>query len=171
MDDLSAYLLTSVPHPQPPLFLFDTSGRTVIQSRTIEQDPPPPSSDDIPLRKYPKHDSEVYYMRERCASFPRQPHSPPVPTGFVNINNTCYMNSVLQCLFSLERFSRYFRSNAWAYHKNVTNRLGSKGEVLTEVARIRHELESNKYSAYAPVFFKTCLASHNSQYTMAQQND
>jgi ubiquitin C-terminal hydrolase len=36
----------------------------------------------------------------------------PKPLGLINIENNCYMNSVIQCLFHLKKFRDYFIKNA-----------------------------------------------------------
>lgn len=39
-------------------------------------------------------------------------------TGLQNLGNTCYMNSIIQCLLNLEEFCKYFKSNFYKKHLN-----------------------------------------------------
>ena len=50
-------------------------------------------------------------MYKRYIKKPPLNKSRPKPLGLININNNCYMNSVIQCLFHLKKFRDYFLEN------------------------------------------------------------
>ncbi len=49
--------------------------------------------------------------------------------GLQNLGNTCYMNSVLQCLSNTYALTEFFTSNRYKSQVNTDNILGHKGKV------------------------------------------
>jgi ubiquitin carboxyl-terminal hydrolase 4/11/15 len=92
--------------------------------------------------------------------------------GLTNLGNTCYMNSALQCLRSVEELSMYFLSNQWKSQINTTNPIGHKGAI----ARVYAGLLSGIYdlgagSSFSPKNFKQTLGKANSLFSGYGQQD
>lgn len=90
-------------------------------------------------------------------------------TGLKNLGNTCYMNSVLQCMSATVPLARYFLSKPIAipgglqiggnYRRsiNVDNPLGSKGLLANTFAELIKHLWSDQYTHISPVTLRVCF--------------
>ena len=75
-----------------------------------------------------------------------EPATGPGFTGLANLGNSCYMNSVLQVLFSIDAFqNRYFPPLP------IYNVCDGKGDFNHQMAKLAYGLLSGKYSTIDPV--------------------
>lgn len=100
----------------------------------------------------------------------------PGVSGIVNHGNTCFMNSVLQCLSNTVPFVEYFLADQYKddlkRHRNtIGKRNGSKGELTEALAWLLRSLWTYKYAASASRDFKGVIGKHSPQYVGCSQHD
>ncbi|KAG8440543.1 hypothetical protein GDO86_006330 [Hymenochirus boettgeri] len=95
----------------------------------------------------------------------------PSLTGLRNLGNTCYMNSILQCLCNTPHLAEYFHKNNYQADINRSNLLGHKGEVAEEFGFIMKALWSGQYKYISPRDFKITIGKTNDQFAGNSQQD
>ncbi len=68
--------------------------------------------------------------------------TPPAPgsVGMHNLGNSCYLNSIIQCLNHIEPLTQFFLKGDYAHDMNRKNPLGSSGRVATAYAALLKEI-------------------------------
>ncbi|XP_007933373.1 ubiquitin carboxyl-terminal hydrolase 8 [Orycteropus afer afer] len=97
--------------------------------------------------------------------------SGPALTGLRNLGNTCYMNSILQCLCNAPHLADYFNRNFYQDDINRSNLLGHKGEVAEEFGIIMKALWTGQYRYVSPKDFKITIGKINDQFAGYSQQD
>ncbi|GMF65834.1 unnamed protein product [Phytophthora lilii] len=69
-------------------------------------------------------------------------------TGLINMGNTCFMNSALQCFVHSPVFREYFLSNRFEAEVNKKNHLGSRGAVAAAFAQLQGSLWRERDQGY-----------------------
>lgn len=84
--------------------------------------------------------------------------------GLKNLGNTCFMNSILQCLSHTTYFVNYFLQG-----DNITIKPNSK--LLEEYIDLQKAMYSYQYKTISPQFLKNAISKHSSQFSGNLQHD
>lgn len=91
-------------------------------------------------------------------------------TGLKNLGNSCYMNSIIQCINNTTPLALYFCNGD--YHEDVNyNNNSTRGEVAEEVAAVVSALWSGQYRSIACRDLKNVVGQHRSQFQGCEQQD
>lgn len=93
-------------------------------------------------------------------------------TGLSNLGNTCYMNSALQCVRSVEELAYYFLSDVYKKDLNPSNPLAHNGEVAKSYANLlRLMYDENGQSSFAPRQLKNTIGRYGPAFSGYGQQD
>ena len=101
----------------------------------------------------------------------RSSKSTPGLCGLMNMGNTCFMNSALQCMSNTTPLTEYFLSDKYWNELNVINPLGMGGEIAKSFAELIKAMWSGNSSCLAPREFKLAVGRFAPQFSGFQQQD
>ncbi|XP_011189525.2 ubiquitin carboxyl-terminal hydrolase 8 isoform X1 [Zeugodacus cucurbitae] len=129
------------------------------------------NEDDIAKPKIPQFDRSVKphlsaatHSSAAATIIDRQRDFSPVPgamgrglTGLKNLGNTCYMNSIIQCLSNTPQLTEYCITDKYKNYISRSNK--TKGHIVEEMAALIKVLWNGNYK---------CVASKDLRYVMGQ---
>ena len=92
-------------------------------------------------------------------------------TGFRNLGNSCYMNSVLQCLLATAPLAKYILDSVYVEDINKTNPLGTGGRIAEELAVLTRVAHSGNYRSVSPFDFKRTIGRFAPEFGGTKQQD
>lgn len=119
----------------------------------------------------PAFNNEAINMIRAKLDFGRSPEaSDKAKTGLHNLGNTCYMNSVVQCLAYAPSLVNYFCSDTYYNHINFNSQYGSRGELAIEFGALVEKLNAHRYRYIEPKSFQESIIKHL-KFTRYEQQD
>ncbi|KAI7872098.1 hypothetical protein BDF14DRAFT_1756361 [Spinellus fusiger] len=91
--------------------------------------------------------------------------------GLKNLGNTCFMNSIIQCLMGTPPFVRYFTSGSFKQHINKKNKLGTGGVLAESFADLLGVMWNGSYTSVSPAPFRRELIKFAPQFSGTEQHD
>lgn len=134
---------------------------TINNNHVAPSSPPMLSKPRFDRTLKPSLNSELINSIRAQINFGRSPEtSGRAITGLQNLGNTCFMNSVIQCLAYEPTLVSYFCSNTYYNHINFKSQYGTNGQLAIEFGALVEKLNSHRYRYIEPKSFRDAVTKH-----------
>ncbi len=162
--------------PKPYEALFGNSSWNYLSSNSVLSPPPPKKQN---AKTYVSTGPlKMGIIDSSCNSVPIKQTGdtlgqPPIPgaCGLVNVGNSCYMNSAVQCLSHTPLLRAYILSGMFIPEINRGNPFGTGGMLVEEFSKLLKALWSGDLVSADPIKFKQGLGKWKSDFAGNDQQD
>ena len=91
--------------------------------------------------------------------------------GLVNLGNTCYMSSAIQCLSNCELLTKYFLSTYYKREINSSSKYSSGGQIVNSYVELLEKLWKQKKKYVNPQSFHNTFGKYVSVFNDSSQHD
>jgi len=119
------------------------------------------------------NDNENYMMgssRSSSSEFAGEwDNQKAVPTGLKNLGNSCYINSILQCVFNAPQLAHYFVSRK--FDEDLNKYSETEGHVALKFSDVLTNLSKSQNKSISPSDFKHVVGQFKKEFAGRKQQD